>query len=442
MESSSSIAKGLQNRLSAQWYGQVSGVTGRNITVSGLCGIARIGDRLILLRANSSPLLAEMIGVSGSEVVALPYGSHNGVTVGDPALLEKGGDTARPSDHWLGSILDWRGHLPDGSSPMLGVEAFSLDAPAPDAALRRRLGRRLPTRHAALDTFLPLCQGQRIGLFAGSGVGKSMLLSSLARNVEADVCIIALVGERGREVRAFVEDTLDEQARARSVVIATSSDQPALAKRQGARLAMSTAEYFRAQGRHVLLLFDSLTRYAEAHREIALSAGEPPALHAFPPSTSHAMASFVERAGPGIDGEGDITAIFSVLVAGSDMEEPVADMVRGALDGHVILDRAIADRGRYPAINILRSVSRSLPGAATSEENTILQEARGLLADYEKSELIVRAGLYTRGADINTDRAIDLWPAIDRFLTLVGNEAPEDRFAQLRNILRSEAKRA
>ncbi|MEK7265368.1 MAG: FliI/YscN family ATPase, partial [Pseudomonadota bacterium] len=380
-----------------QIYGSIAAIDGARLSIAGLAGIARIGDRLMIERSAGGPLPAEVIGVNAKMLVAYAFGPPSGASAGDSVLLDRRSAEARPSRAWIGSTLNWRGARFDGTEPARGSQGFPLDASPPPAPWRKKIGRRLSTGHAAFDTFLPLCRGQRIGLFAGSGIGKSMLLGGLSRNVDADVCVIALIGERGREVRAFVEDTLGAEGMARSIVIASTSDESALAKREGARLAMTVAEYFRTQGDQVLLIFDSLTRFAEAHREVALAGGEPPSLHAFPPSTFNAIASLAERAGPGIDGEGDITAIFSVLVAGSDMEEPVADMVRGILDGHVILERKIAERGRFPAIDVRRSVSRSLPAAASASENALLADARALLSAYEESELIIRAGLYTKG---------------------------------------------
>ncbi len=418
-----------------QWTGSVVSVDGALIAVGGLSGVGRLGDRLQVARTGDGALDAEIIALRQDALVAYAFGAPTGISIGNRATLRRGGADVRVSDDWLGAVVNWRGERIDGRAPRQGADERRLDAAPPPAQLRRRLGARIATHHAVFDSFLPLCRGQRIGLFAGSGVGKSLLLASLAREVDADVCVMALVGERGREVRAFVEDALGPEGLSRAVVVASTSDEPALAKRQGARLAMTIAEYFRGRGRHVLLIVDSLTRYAEAHREVALAAGEPPSLHAYPPSTFHAIASLVERAGPGVEGEGDITAIFSVLVAGSDMDEPVADMVRGVLDGHVVLDRAIAERGRFPAINVRKSVSRSLPAAASAAENALLSEARALLSVYEDAALIIQAGLYAPGSDAATDRAIRIFPALDRFFTAIGGENPEQRFAQLREIL-------
>ncbi|HXI87713.1 MAG TPA: hypothetical protein VNH64_09655, partial [Parvularculaceae bacterium] len=286
------------------------------------------------------------------------------------------------------------------------------------------------------DTFLPLCRGQRIGLFSGSGVGKSTLIADLAKGVEADVVVLALIGERSREVREFVEETLGEEGRRRAVVIVSTCDDPAPVKRRAAFLAMTTAEYFRDLGLHVLLLFDSITRFADAHREIGLAAGETPSLRAYPPSTTRMIAALAERAGPGVGEAGDITAIFSVLVAGSDMDEPVADMVRGILDGHVVLDRGIAERGRFPAIDIRRSVSRSLPKAASPKENALLAEGRALIAAYEEASTMIQTGLYAKGSDPTIDRAIAVWPRLDAF---TGEDSPNcgESYARLETILKS-----
>jgi len=248
--------------------------------------------------------------------------------------------------------------------------------------------------------------------------------------------VIALVGERGRELRQFVETTLGKKGMARAVVVAATSDQSALLRRRCALTAMSVAEHFRDQGKHVLLLADSITRFAEAHREIAVAAGESPALRGFPASTSHLVMSLCERAGPGLDGSGDITAIFSVLVAGSDMEEPIADMMRGVLDGHVVLDRAIAERGRYPAIDAVRSVSRSLPQAANEQENALLASARKLLGSYDENALMIRAGLYSAGSDPLLDTAIKAYPELDAFIATLERLNTKNSFQRLELILR------
>jgi flagellum-specific ATP synthase len=289
---------------------------------------------------------------------------------------------------------------------------------------------------AAFNTVLPIVRGQRVGLFAGSGVGKSMLLGHLARHMQADVVVIALIGERGRELREFVEHVLGPEGMRRAVIVAATSDRSPLIRRRCAWAAMAVAEFFRDQGQQVLFLADSITRFAEAHREVATAAGEMPALRGFPASTSHLIMSLCERAGPGEDGSGDITALLTVLVAGSDMEEPIADILRGVLDGHVVLDRQIAERGRYPAIDLLRSVSRSLPRAATEEENALISSARGLLGSYARSETMIKAGLYSEGSDPGLDQAIKIWPELDGFLADKEAVSAKNSFARLGVILR------
>ncbi|HBS30969.1 MAG TPA: flagellum-specific ATP synthase FliI [Parvularcula sp.] len=418
-------------------YGAIAAVDGAKLRVGGLARFVRVGDRLSITREKRPPLIAETYAVERDAALAYAFESTEGVTAGARAELRPDIAFARPSKDWLGRVLNWRGETIDGAAPRGGARAMRLNAPPPPAALRRALGPRLATGMAAFDTFLPLCRGQRAGVFAGSGVGKSTLLSSFAAGVDADVCVLALIGERGREVRSFVEAAREAGILDKTVVIASTSDEPPLARRESARLALAVAEYFRREGAHALLVFDSLTRFADAHREIALAKGEPPSLHAYPPSTVSALAALVERAGPGVEGEGDITAVFSVLVAGSDMEEPVADMVRGLLDGHIVLDRTIAERGRFPAVNIRRSVSRSLPAAASAAENGALLEARRLLAAYENAELVLRAGLYVAGADAATDRAIALFPRLDAFIAQHDMANPEESFARLQAILRS-----
>ena len=266
-----------------------------------------------------------------------------------------------------------------------------------------------------MDTFLPLAKGQRIGLFAGYGVGKSTLLGRLAKRVPADVTVIALIGERGRELQEFIQKALGPEGMERSIIVAATSDMAPNLRRRAAWTAMTIAEHFRDQGAHVLFLADSLTRFAEAYREVAVSAGEEANMRGFPPSLTHALAALSERAGPGAKGQGMITAVMSVLVAGSDMEEPVADILRGLLDGHILLNRDIAERGRYPAIDVLRSVSRCLPDAATEPENALLSQARRLIGAYDRAEMMVQSGLYERGNDPQLDQAIAALPKLEAF---------------------------
>lgn len=401
--------------------------------VAGL-DAATIGDR-VLIHSRDGTAEGEVLRLRPGRCSVLPDASGDGMAIDDRVELLGRAEIA-PDNSWVGRVINAVGQPLDGRPLLRGARPRALRAAAPAAATRRRLGARLGTGVAVFDTLLPLVRGQRIGLFSGSGVGKSSLLARFAQGVEADVVVIALVGERGRELREFTERVLGPAGMARSVVVTATSDQSPLMRRSCALTAMAVAEHFRDQGLHVLLLVDSVTRFAEAHREVALAGGEEASLRGYPPSLTQAITGLAERAGPGPEGAGDITAVFSVLVAGSDMDEPVADILRGVLDGHVVLDRRIAERGRFPAIDLLRSVSRSLPGAASDDENALISAARRLLGAYDRVELMIQAGLYAAGSDPVIDRAIRLWPALDGFLA---EDAPvtgvEGSFQSLRACL-------
>jgi flagellum-specific ATP synthase len=417
--------------------GRVTQAAGGLLHVTGLNTHARLGDQ-VTIRSGRSDIGGEVLRLTPQDTIILPDGGGDGMAIGDAVVLRGTTDIA-PDASWIGRVIDAFGQPLDGRPLLAGASPRPVRSAPPPAAMRRRLGARLATGVAVFDTLLPLVRGQRIGLFAGSGVGKSSLLARFARGVEADVIVIGLVGERGRELREFTERVLGPAGLARSVVVAATSDQSALQRRRCAWTAMAIAEYFRDLGLQVLLLLDSITRFAEAHREVALAAGEDAGLGGFPPSTSAMIMALAERAGPGPEGAGDITAVFSVLVAGSDMDGTVADILRGVLDGHVVMDRKIAERGRYPAIDLLRSVSRSLPEAASPDENARIAQARRLLGAYDRAELMIQAGLYAAGSDPMVDAAIKVWPALDGFLA---ETAPADgiagSFRRLESILPPE----
>lgn len=413
------VFDGLKAEISAvpvvRRVGRVSELSHGLLEVSGLARGTALADR-VEIEGRDGILGGEVLRMARDRITVLADGGAEGLEIGDAVLLAGKAEIA-PDDSWIGRIVDPLGRPLDGRSLFRGPVARPLRAAAPPAAQRRNLGARLETGLRAFNTLLPIVRGQRIGLFAGSGVGKSNLLARLARRVEADVVVIAMIGERGRELRSFTDKVLGPEGMARSVVVAATSDQAPLIRRRCAWAAMAIAEHFRDQGLHVLLLADSVTRFAEAHREVGLAAGEAASLRGYPPSVAHAIMALAERAGPGPEGAGDITAVFSVLVAGSDMEEPVADILRGTLDGHVVLDRKIAERGRFPAIDLLRSVSRSLPDAATPEENALIAQARRLLGAYDRAEMMIQAGLYVTGSDPLVDAAIRAWPDLDAFLS-------------------------
>ena len=418
--------------------GLVTGVARGVIEVSGLTHQARIGDRLTLQRKSGAALTGEVLHVGADHIHMMPGAAPDGVCLGDRVVLETSRAFA-PGLHWLGRVVDPYGQPLDGHPLLPGSAERDIMQAPPRAVDRKPLGDRMNTGLAVLNTMLPIVQGQRIGLFAGSGVGKSTLLATLARSMQADAVVIALVGERGREVNEFVETALGADGLGRAVVVAATSDQSALTRRRCAWSAMSVAEYLRDQGLNVLFLVDSVTRFAEAHREIAVAMGESPSLRGFPPSVTPLIAGLCERAGPGTADQGDITAVFSVLVAGSDMDEPVADILRGVLDGHVVLSRDIAERGRFPAIDLSRSVSRSLPRAASEDENRLIAEARKLVGAYEQSQVMIKAGLYSEGADPVLDQAVRVHDELDSFFGKAEPEGTDNSFAHLSLILRRAA---
>lgn len=424
---------------SVRSVGRVCGVAGSIIEVEGLSQNARLGDQVRIYRRDAEHLLGEVVQFSTRALFVLPEKDLVGVSLGDRVGLCRPAQVA-PCEAWIGRILDPFGQPLDGRPLRRGSSARDLRAEPPAPVARKPLGARLETGMAVFNTMLPIARGQRLGLFAGSGVGKSSLLGHLGRAMQADVVVFALIGERGRELREFVENTLGPEGMARAVIVAATSDQSALTRRRCAWTAMCIAEYFRDAGQHVLFLADSITRFAEAHREVAVAGGELPALRGFPASTAHMIMALCERAGPGIDGAGDITALMSVLVAGSDMDEPVADILRGVLDGHVVLERAIAERGRFPAIDLLRSVSRSLPRAANDAENALIAQARSLLGIYAKSEPMIRAGLYVHGSDPLVDEAIRIWDDLDSFIGETEPVSSENSFQRLALLLRRAAR--
>ena len=419
----------------ARDVGRVARIGRGSIEVSGLGHVAAQGDLVEIDMPGKAPRRGEVLNLAADLVTVLPDGDIEGLQIGAAVTLH-GANQIAPDDSWIGRVIDPMGQALDGRPIMRGPRARALRGVPMNPTERRVLGQRLETGLAVFNTLLPIVRGQRIGLFAGSGVGKSTLLAKLARGVHADVVVIALIGERGREVREFIEQVLGPEGMARAVVVAATSDQSPLVRRRCGWTAMSVAEHFRDQGRQVLFLADSVTRFAEAHREVALASGENAALRGYPPSTAHQITALCERAGTGTDGVGDITAVFSVLVSGSDMEEPIADILRGVLDGHVVLDRKIAERGRFPAIDLLRSVSRALPDAASEAENTLISAARQRLGAYDRSEMMIRAGLYAAGSDPELDTAIESFPKLDKFLTEDELEDTTASFKRLAECLR------
>jgi flagellum-specific ATP synthase len=435
-----SAAAGLRALTPDCRYGRVVAVRGALIEAEGLAGAAQIGSR-IRIEAPGGTVDAEVTGLDRGVAQCLPFSDPQGISSGTRAELAAGQFVLRPSSGWLGRMIDGLGRPIDGKGPLHnGAEARPIKALPPPAAARARVGDKVETGVRALDIFAPLCRGQRLGLFAGSGVGKSTLLSMLARWTECDVAVIGLVGERGREVQEFVEDDLGPEGLARSVVVVATSDEPALMRRQAAWTTLAVAEHFRDQGLHVLCLMDSVTRFAMAQREIGLASGEPPATKGYTPTVFAELPRLLERAGPGLPGQGSITGLFTVLVDGDDHNEPIADAVRGILDGHIVITRKIAERGRYPAIDVLKSISRTLPNAHTDAQNRLRNAARRVLSTYGDMEEMVRLGAYRPGANAEVDEAIRLAPLIE---TLIGQDklsrgSADPAFADLAALLELE----
>jgi type III secretion protein N (ATPase) len=407
----------LANTPTLRPVGRVVAVTGLLVRVT-LPG-ARIGD-LVVIRRRGGGLGAEIVGFEGGEALALPLGDLGGVGADDAVEATGGALEVGAGPELLGRVLDGLGRPIDGLDAPKRLRLVPVDRPPPPALERRLVSEPLATGVRALDGFLTLGKGQRVGLFAGSGVGKSTLLGSIARGTTADVVVVALVGERGREVGEFLERSLGEEGRRRSVVIVATSDAPPVERLRAAQVATAVAESFRDDGKSVLLLLDSVTRVARAQREIGLAAGEPPARRGYPPSVFALLPRLLERSGQ--SARGAITGIYTVLVEGGDLDEPIADEVRGILDGHVVLERAVAARAHYPAIDVTASVSRVMDAVTTPEHSRAARALRALLATYEEKRDLVTLGAYAKGSDARLDRAIRALPDLEAFLKQDANE--------------------
>jgi type III secretion protein N (ATPase) len=397
--------------------GRVVGVTGLlvRLTLPG----ARVGD-LVIVRRRGGGLGAEVVGFAGGEALALPLGDLVGVGPDDAVEATGGALEVGTGPELLGRVLDGLGRPIDGREAPRGLSAAPVDRAPPPALSRRLVEEPLATGIRAIDGLLTLGKGQRIGLFSGSGVGKSTLLGAIARGTSADIVVVALVGERGREVGEFLERSLGEEGRRRSVVVVATSDAPPVERLRAAQVATTVAESFRDQGKSVLLLVDSVTRVARAQREIGLAAGEPPARRGYPPSVFALLPRLLERSGQAE--RGSITGIYTVLVEGGDLDEPIADEVRGILDGHIVLERAIAQRAHYPAIDVPASVSRVMDAVTHPEHARSARSLRALLAAYEEKRDLVTLGAYVKGSDARLDQAIRALPDLELFLKQDANE--------------------
>ncbi len=405
-------------------FGRVARIEGLLVEVTGAAGAISMGGQARVYAADGEQIPCEVVGFREGRALLMPLGSMHGVALGARADFDDHPLKIYPNLTWLGRVLNAFAEPTDGKGRLIqGAIGYSVKAAPLAAHGRARVGGKLDVGVRAINAFTTCCSGQRMGIFAGSGVGKSTLMSMMARYTDADAIVIGLVGERGRELKEFIEDDLGEEGLARSVVVAATSDQPALVRRQAAYVAMTVAEQLRDEGMRVLLLMDSVTRFAMAQREIGLSAGEPPTAKGYTPTVFAELPRLLERAGPGREGgRGSITALFTVLVEGDDHNEPVADAVRGILDGHIVLDRAIAERGRFPAINVLRSVSRTMPACNSAAEQGVVGRARRAMAAYEDMAELIRLGAYKLGTNAEVDAAIELHPKLEAFLSQAKEE--------------------
>ncbi|TMM37057.1 MAG: FliI/YscN family ATPase [Actinobacteria bacterium] len=415
-----------------QVVGRVKAVVGLSVTVTGVPG--RVGD-LVRIGIGPDAVPAEVVAVSGELVNCLPLGSLSGVGAGAP-VVSTGSPLRVPVGVALrGRVLDGLGRPMDGGPPLSGCAEVSIDLEPPNAMDRPRVTRPLPLGVRALDTLVPCGRGQRLGIFAGSGVGKSSLLSMITRGTAAEITVVGLIGERGREVREFLEKDLGPEGLARSVVVVATSDQPPMVRLRSAFVATRIAEWFRDRGADALLLMDSVTRVAMAQREVGLSVGEPPATRGYPPSVFALLARLLERAGTGPTGS--ITGLYTVLVEGDDHNEPIADAARSILDGHVVLDRRLASSGHFPSIDVLESISRVSGAVTTPEQRKDAQQLRRLMAAHREVRELVEIGAYVPGTNPDADAARARWPRINEFLRQdMDDQTPADEaWTALRRLL-------
>lgn len=407
--------------------GLVLEAAGIRVPVGSVCEIRSEGQ---------PPVLAEVVGFNGDRAFLMPTGELHGLASGArvvprpaPRVAPKFGVENHPwrrsedrslhlpmGDGLLGRVVDSHGHPMDRQGDLEGVHAEPMTRRPINAMDRDPVRRPLDTGVRAINALLTVGRGQRLGLFAGTGVGKSVLMGMMARYTQADVIVVGLIGERGREVKEFIEDILEDEGRARSVVVAAPADAPPLVRLQGAAYATAIAEHFRDRGKHVLLLMDSLTRYAMAQREIALAIGEPPATKGYPPSVFAKLPALVERSGNGLNGVGSITAFYTVLTEGDDPQDPIADAARGILDGHIVLSRELAEAGHYPAIDVERSISRVMTSVAPREHVHAARRLRQWMARYSKARDLIQLGAYVPGHDAELDLAVRMHPQVTALL--------------------------
>ena len=417
--------------------GVVTEIAVSHYRVAGLSRFVRLGD-CVSVEVGARMQIGEVVRIEDAAITLKPFEARCEAAIGARAYRSES-LSLWPSESWKGRVIDALGRPIDDKGDLTpGEKPMPLDAEPPPALKRARVKKPIKTGIRVIDLFTPMCAGQRMGVFAGSGVGKSSMLAMLARAPDFDTVVIALVGERGREVREFLEDTLGDN-RGSAIAIVSTGDESPMMRRLAPKTAATVAEYFRDHGQSVLLIVDSVTRFAHAARDVALAAGEPAVARGYAPSVFSDLPRLLERAGPGIDGTGSITGIFSVLVDGDDHNDPVADNIRGTLDGHIVLDRAIADQGRYPAVNVLASISRLAAPRWTPEQSALVTRLRSMVARYEETRELRLMGGYTPGSDPMLDQAVKTVPRIyDCMTQMLHSPLCNDPFVDLAAALRPQ----
>lgn len=424
---------------SAKRYGKVSSVIGTVIEATGLD--ASVGELHVIHSANGTKIEAEVVGIRDNKSLLMPLDRVEGIKSGCLVEPKAGSMSVRVSEHLLGRVIDANGLPIDGKGPVENSIQVPVHNAPPGPMERKSIDSPLITSIRAIDGFTTVGRGQRIGIFAGSGVGKSTLMGMIAKESDADVNVIALIGERGREVKEFIDEILGPEGLKRSVVVATTSDKAAMSRVKAAYTASAVAEYFRDQGKNVLLMMDSVTRVAMAQREIGLASGEPPTTKGYTPSVFAMLPQLLERAGS--TEKGSITGLYTVLVDNDDMNEPIADAVRSILDGHIVLSRKLAHMNHYPAIDVLSSISRLMTQIVPEENMKLSQKARELLAVYQGAEDLINIGAYSKGSNPKIDEAIAKIDNLQDFLTQdQGDPEPENLWKYLEQILNTESKSA
>lgn len=417
MEKTVDIEKYIQavkDKRLVKYTGNITKVTGLTIESNG--PMASIGELCYIYpHDKSKPIMAEVVGFREDKILLMPLGDMEGIASGSTVIANGKSLNVNVGDELIGRVINGLGEPIDGKGPINTLKSYPVSKSSPNPLERKKIDEPLSLGVKAIDGLLTCGKGQRIGIFAGSGVGKSTLMGMVSRNSTADVNVIGLIGERGREVREFIENDLKKEGLEKSVVVVVTSDQPALIRVKGAMVTTAIAEYFRDQGMNVMLLMDSLTRFAMAQREIGLAIGEPPVTRGFTPSVFALLPRLLERAGT--SSKGTITGLYTVLVDGDDLNEPITDTVRGILDGHIVLSRKLANQNHYPAINILGSISRVMPNIVSEEHRNMSNNIKDILAVYEESEDLINIGAYKRGSNKKVDMAIDLIDDINEFLT-------------------------